>query len=280
MATTTGQVFKSSESVGLISKTGVNTAELSASVITVGGLQYTTDAVKVLDTTISGLGGLDTGVVAAFKTYNIFAVVSGSDISLVASLSSAPSGFAAYSNIGKLSTITAGALNGASGKEIGSVGDSKYSMLSEEDFITENGGGWILSDGRSVIGSAFETLTGDTTVPDGRGQFLRSKNNGRTDGQENPDGDVAIGTQTGDAIREIEGDFWPRAREGTLTGDSTEQTNGAFGRTPNSRIYARANGGNFNQSVPGVDFKASRVVPTGADNRPKNITMNLFIKIN
>ena len=36
-----------------------------------------------------------------------------------------------------------------------------------------NGHKWVLADGRAVVGSMYETVTGNTHVPDLRGSFLR-----------------------------------------------------------------------------------------------------------
>jgi hypothetical protein len=55
-------------------------------------------------------------------------------------------------------------------------------MLTESQFQTVYGSGWILADGRDVSGSAYHTLTGRVTVADLRGVFLRAKNNGRASG--------------------------------------------------------------------------------------------------
>lgn len=80
------------------------------------------------------------------------------------------------------------------------VGSIVASMLDESTFQAQNTSPsperWVLADGRDVTGSTYQSLTGDTTIPDLRGNFLRGKNNGRSDGKENPDGDLALGTYT------------------------------------------------------------------------------------
>ena len=266
MATSVGQVFKNNESVGTITRIDADIAQLATSVITIGGLQYTTDIIKSVDMTISGIGGLDTGAVAAFKTYNIFAVIDSGDVALIASLNVIPSGYTTYNKIGKLNTTTAGAINGASDQDVGVVGDSKYSMLLEEAFIAQNGGGWILADGRDVSGSSYETLTGNPNVPDARGQFLRGKNNTRADGQENPDGDVALGLQQTDAMQ---GHSHGIGNKGSSTGGTSGYRNSG---TP----FTQPN--QFTSSVYG---DAGDGTPrTGLETAPKNVTMNCFIKIN
>jgi len=56
------------------------------------------------------------------------------------------------------------------------VGDIKQSILTEPQFKTMLGAeadDWCLADGRDVTGSTYATLTGQNTIPDLRGAFLR-----------------------------------------------------------------------------------------------------------
>jgi hypothetical protein len=96
MATTVTQVFKNRESIGAFTQVSQGNYQLAVSIITVGALQYTTDALKLLDLSTNGLGGLDSGVLAGDSTYNVFVVVDSGDIHLVASLGSAPTGYSSY----------------------------------------------------------------------------------------------------------------------------------------------------------------------------------------
>src|SRR3954471_15924106 len=48
------------------------------------------------------------------------------------------------------------------------------------------------SHGSTINGSDLEKTFGWNAVPDARGLFLRVKNNGRSDGQENPSGDLNL----------------------------------------------------------------------------------------
>lgn len=156
------------------------------------------------------------------------------------------------------------------------VGDVVQSMLTEAQFQAIRGTDWVLADGRTAAGTEYNSITGNANIPDMRGQFLRGKDHGRhaIDGNGNPDGDVALGTYTGDAIRNMTG------RTYTFSGGSTTR--------PDSGIFDHTNAGNAvieyspnrNFSTNYVDFNASRQVPTAADNRPKNVTVNIFIKIN
>ena len=65
--------------------------------------------------------------------------------------------------------FTGGKVN-IDGTDVGSslfaVGSVQQSMLTEVQFQTEMGNQWVLMDGRSVSGSRYETITGNSTVPD------------------------------------------------------------------------------------------------------------------
>lgn len=74
---------------------------------------------------------------------------------------------------------------------VGSVVDA---VLTEAQFQAQNGTGWVLADGRTVTGSAYATITGNSTIPDFRGITRRAKNNGRNDGTEDETGDHTLGS--------------------------------------------------------------------------------------
>jgi len=135
------------------------------------------------------------------------------------------------------------------------IGSVVQSMLTQAQFQAETSAGWVLMDGRSVTGSAYHTLTGSTTIPDARGVFLRSKNNGRADGNQNPDGDSALGTFQDDAFES----HTHTQNVGAHSGSVNDNTGGAEFGYENSTITG-ATGGN--------------------ETRPKNITVNTFIRIN
>jgi len=73
------------------------------------------------------------------------------------------------------------------------VGTIKVSTYAEPALQAEMGTGWILCDGRSVVGSEYETITGNSNIPDFRGRYLRGANDGgsaagtRADSLANPD---------------------------------------------------------------------------------------------
>jgi len=74
------------------------------------------------------------------------------------------------------------------------VGSITQSMLTEAQYQTIKGVGWILCDGRNVAGSQYHTITGNVTVPTLTGRFIRGKKNGRADGNGDPV-EQSLGTQ-------------------------------------------------------------------------------------
>lgn len=156
------------------------------------------------------------------------------------------------------------------------VGDVVQSTLTEAQFQAQRDSTWVLMDGRDVTGSDYDTIVFNGlggNIPDARGQFLRGKDHGRhlIDGKGNPDGDLALGTYTTDAIRNITGKY------GGGRGLVNPTPAGAFAFDSVNNTAGPNNGGS---SEINFNFDASRVVPVAADNRPKNTTVNIFIKIN
>ena len=75
------------------------------------------------------------------------------------------------------------------------IGTVLHSMLTLAQMQSQSGSGWILADGGSCSGSVYESITGNSTVPDMTGRFLRGK------GTNNPDGDLPLGTYTSDKVK-------------------------------------------------------------------------------
>lgn len=249
----------------------------------IGGQAYNVTSVLTLDTATD----IDTGAIASDTIYYVYAVVVAGTVSLKYSLSSsAPAGYSAYRLIGSFGTDSISEISGTSNKDQGKVGDVIHSMLTEEQFIAENGAGWVLADGRDVTGSKYDTLILDGlggNIPDMRGQFLRGKNNTRSDGQENPDGDVALGNQANDAMQRITGQWQTPRFAGNATNISNETSvyslsigtsrpgilDGTF-RDSNLVTFDNSAGGKYKTDGDGSG---------NGETRPKNITVNIFIKI-
>lgn len=108
-----------------------------------------------------------------------------------------------------------------------------------------------------------------TTVPDCRGLFLRGKNNGRNDGNQNPDGDVTPGTLQDDTMQRITGTFSGIASDigGPFTGPFTLGSQYS-GTGENAQPNWNAN------------FDTSLAARTSTETRARNVTVNYFIRIN
>ena len=134
------------------------------------------------------------------------------------------------------------------------VGDVEQSMLTLAQFQAIKGTGWVLADGSSCVGTTYATITGASTVPDLRGLVLRGKNNGRVDGNQNPDGEVALGTYQAD-------DFKSHAHSILRSSVLGQVANTVMG-----------GGGN--------DYGTAAPTTGGNESRMKNATVNHFIKVN
>lgn len=152
--------------------------------------------------------------------------------------------------------------------------------------------GWLLCDGSAISRSDYSNLynaigvcwgTGDGTttfnLPDLRGMFLRGVS-GESGNDEDAESRVLltdnggntgnnVGSYQGDAIRNItglvngSGISWP-----DIWGEGAFETMTSAGGHSNS---SSGNGRAFS-------FDASRVVPVGSDNRPKNVYVTYIIK--
>ena len=128
---------------------------------------------------------------------------------------------------------------------------------------TDEPSGWKICDGRSCAGTDLAKKLGISVVPDLRGRFIRMIG-GNAAG-------MAVAQE--DCIRNITG------RDIAVTEWSSDknQVRGAF--TAVNVGNQSATGGQYNQARFSSDFDASRVVPTGPENRPINMAFNYIIKV-
>lgn len=163
--------------------------------------------------------------------------------------------------------------------------------------------GWLLCDGREVSRSQYLNLfnaigicwgegDGHTkfNLPDLRGMFLRgvSGDSGNDEDaesrgmlKENGGGNVGnnVGSYQGDAIRNITGsiDASTSHTNAQAFGETYPAVDGAF--KPIMGLQRQPSDGNsWNDMLRGFIFDASGAVPTGSDNRPKNVYVNYIIK--
>lgn len=146
-------------------------------------------------------------------------------------------------------------------------------------------GRWLFCDGREIsreaypdlfeaIGTTYGEGNGTTTfnIPDRRGYFGRCLDAGA---EVDYQSDREIGSKQGDAIRNIIGKVgrWLHGYN-NLSGGAlalTEALNSNYAGVDNSK-----NPGAY--SVSGIDFNASRVVPTAPENVVKNIAEYVCIR--
>ena len=156
--------------------------------------------------------------------------------------------------------------------------------------------GWLLCDGSAISRSEYANLykaigvcwgTGDNTttfnLPDLRGMFLRGVS-GESGNDEDAESRVLlkdnggntgnnVGSYQGDAIRNIVGGINNLDDEGPLPGGA--QGYGPFEVGP---VCGNGADGHTPQGAHTFTFDASRVVPVGSDNRPKNVYVTYIIK--
>lgn len=141
------------------------------------------------------------------------------------------------------------------------VGSFIHSILSEAQFQSQVGTGWILADGRSISGSALATLSGFTTAPDARGIFMRGRNNGRSTTTGNSTGAVALGSYEADTLK-----------------THFHNLNGVSGVT-----HLTETGGDI-ATDDGSELARPDVFVTDSvgdtETKPRNITTNIFLRIN
>ena len=159
--------------------------------------------------------------------------------------------------------------------DLNPVGMVVHARLTEPQFQALNGTAWVLYDDRDITGSKLAGITGVNTLEDARGLVLRGKNNSRVDGDQNPDGDVALGTfQDHQQFSHNHGggSHTHQQRANVFTGSGA-----GFASAP----YA-PNTTSSSPSAQSTNGPSTTVIGTdgGNENRMRNLTLNTFIKIN
>jgi hypothetical protein len=149
------------------------------------------------------------------------------------------------------------------------VGSIIPSLLNVSEFAKEAGdpstfdlsaSKWTLADGKSVPGTHYAELTGNAPLPDLRGVFLRGKNNGRTDGRGNSQ-ELNLGDFQDDQFQDHVHEY---NRGGVTQGGS--------------ELYAMP--GNTNGGVPRAPTNYIIQGKHGDETRPRNVTVNYYVRIN
>lgn len=139
------------------------------------------------------------------------------------------------------------------------VGTIVASMLEEAQFQAQPGisRNWVLAKGQPATGSKYAAVTGKTQLPDLRGVFLRSSNS---------DLAAADQQQRGNPENKKLGEF--QADDFKTHTHETPRPGGNDGNRA-GRQDAWYGGGSSSTGAAG-----------GTETRPRNITVNYFIKIN
>lgn len=149
------------------------------------------------------------------------------------------------------------------------VGSVQMSILTESEFQSLSGNCWVQMDQSiNLSGTDLANHTTITNIPDASGLFFRNSG-----GLANP-----LGQTQGDAIRNIIGktaigEFNGNQQTGAFSGRHS-YSNGSVNGTQNgggTDFYTNFNAGN--SGIPVTD-------PVTGENRPVNMTLNFFIKIN
>jgi hypothetical protein len=167
------------------------------------------------------------------------------------------------------------------------IGSVQASLLTEAEFQSIFGTGWVLARGQSVSGSKYASITGVATVPDMRGMFLRGKNNGRSDGNQDSggernlrDGTVQVdqvekhihSLPTGTGAPGSDG-FWGVIDSYWMKSNVTQ----GFNDAPANNEYAITSDANSYPGTPPLNLTKGKF---GTETRPRNVTVNYFIRIN
>ena len=134
------------------------------------------------------------------------------------------------------------------------VGTVVASMLEKDQFEKAAGKSWVLAAGQEVKDSKYAKLTGKTTVPDLRGMFLRGANQDRNDAMQNPEAKAL-------------GDYQEDSFKAHFHGGITVPSGNDGGRSGRQDALYGKNSDHTGEAG-------------GAETRPRNVTVNYFIKIN
>lgn len=159
------------------------------------------------------------------------------------------------------------------------VGDIQYSILSESHFQQLHGSEWELLKGQDVpADSKLHTLWGQPKLPDPRGVFLRCANHDQNPDLGNPEGELAIGTYRGDTFKK-------HNHSGSTGEDTPDHTHGhshpgiygnggyAKGDNAGKNWHGGQTQGASNRHKHSIEWEG------GEETRPRNITVNAFVKI-
>lgn len=158
---------------------------------------------------------------------------------------------------------------------IAPVGSVMTSFLDESTYQSQVGTGWILCDGRSVVGSQYQSLTGHTNVPDMRGLYPRMKNNGSSN---DTHGELALGAGYQDQNN---------SHVHAAGGLQVKAVQFGSGGSQSFNVVLYGSGGTSTIMDIGSSVQNSSATPTptgttttGTEVNPKTVVVNFFVRIN
>jgi hypothetical protein len=147
-------------------------------------------------------------------------------------------------------------------RDIYVVGDIKSSLLTAEQFREKHGAVWALMDGGADFNKLSEENPGLsqsefplTSIPDARGKFLRMQNNGIASALGNPE-NTALGGIQSDQLKTHSHKY-----------DDRQNGSASWG------LNTHAGGNGF------IDKQRTSHATGGQETRPKNVTVNFFVKV-
>jgi hypothetical protein len=153
------------------------------------------------------------------------------------------------------------------------VGSVMHAMLTEAQFQAQASTKWVLADGRNITGSTYHQVSGFTNVPDLRGVFARGRNFNRDTDFGNSLGDLGVNTYRTDWLQlhthqlDMPGPATP-----TYIRETSSVTEG-------TGTIQKDEGSEY-KLVPVTLTNAPLPVSADDETRPRNVTVNIFFKIN
>ena len=154
------------------------------------------------------------------------------------------------------------------------VGDIMYSILPEAQFQMLHGDQWELLRGQKVpLNSDLRQYWQGSHLPDARGVFLRSGNHERSKAEGNPDGDLEVGTYQSDSFK--------KHNHGGGNHTHTFQCERYASRVPRLDSCENTLAWHPPKHIAHKIDQSGKIINDegGSETRPRNISVNTFIKI-
>ncbi len=185
------------------------------------------------------------------------------------------------------------------------IGTIQQAFVNEAEFQKQMGKGWVLCDGRNVVGSKWHKLGFGSNIPDCRGRFLRSFGSAAAPLKESQEQATAVGelkaaastiltsplsvtvegstsfaNWTGDlygVASEHAGTVPPNPYQGVETWNNTQVgRDGPYW----DRMFAHSHALKATGSATGGAWTTSvNVTSSSTETRPINVTVNTFVRI-